>query len=211
MAGYASNFVSSNDSLALHQSFPYPTWIPATIQHSRYQNHIFNNFIIHGKRKPFGKKSMEPENYTVNASEICKGVNIRVQRIEEVISKAERLPLIETVSLFKISLGRIKDSYSHEMFFLILSLASSQSDALTLPADRAFFLSLRTASCQAGDSSVFSSLVKSPQIVSIRSSFWANVSCDRERSILSIVFPFLGESLSVKIKFNDINYYTFNS
>ena len=157
--------------LVLHQSFPYPTWIPATIQYSRYQNHILNNFIIHGERKPFGEKPIELENYTVNASEICERVDIRVQRIEEVISKAVRLPLIETVSIFKISLGSVKDSYSHEIFFLILSLASSQSDTVALPADRAFFLSLRTASCQAGDSSVFSSLAKSPQIVSIRSSF----------------------------------------
>ena len=60
---------------------------------------------------------MELENDTVNASEICDRVNIRVQRIEEVRSKAGRLPLIEAVSIFKISLGSVKDSYSHEILF----------------------------------------------------------------------------------------------
>jgi hypothetical protein len=133
---------------------------------------------------------MISENNLVNTSKICQRVDIGIKRIEEIRPEAGRLRLIESVSFLKVSFRWAKDSYLHEIFFLILFLACSQSDAVTLPAIKASSRSLRTVSCQAGDLSFFSSWVRSAQRASIKFSFCTNESWERDKSTRFIVFPF---------------------
>ena len=56
--------------LALHELFPYPAWISAAIEYRDNQDFLVNETIINSEREPFAKKSMIPQNYPVNASEI---------------------------------------------------------------------------------------------------------------------------------------------
>ncbi len=56
--------------LALHEFFPYPTGILATIEYSRNQDLVFKDLIINGEWKPLGEKSMVPEDYRMDALEI---------------------------------------------------------------------------------------------------------------------------------------------
>jgi hypothetical protein len=58
------------------QLLPYPTWVPATIQHSRNQDFVLDYLIVDCKWKPLGEKSMAPEDCPMNAREIRKRINI---------------------------------------------------------------------------------------------------------------------------------------
>jgi len=90
------------------------------------------------------------------------------------------------IPLFQIRLSRIGNSYLHETFFLILSLASSQSDIFTFPEDNACSRSPSISSCQSGDLNILSSLARSSQSVSSRSSFCSYVYSDKGRPTRSI-------------------------
>jgi len=56
--------------LALHQSFPYPTWIPAAIKDSKNHNHIIDNTVIDSEWKSSGELTVVSENYLVNSSKV---------------------------------------------------------------------------------------------------------------------------------------------
>src|SRR3989338_4373661 len=93
-----------------------------------------------------------------------------------------------SITFHEVVLRNTEDFYPHETFFLILSLASSQLDTVILPASKAASRSLRMASCQAGDSRLFSLPIMSAQSISIKSSFWVKVSCAMGTSNLFIIF-----------------------
>ena len=59
------------DLLALHQPFPYPTWIAAAIKYSKNHNLIVNDSIICGEWEPLGELAVVSKNQLVNASEVC--------------------------------------------------------------------------------------------------------------------------------------------
>jgi len=73
MRGAGSNnpgHLSQSLWLALHEFFPYPTRIVATIEYTRNQDFVLKDLIINGEWKPLREKSMVPENYRMDALEI---------------------------------------------------------------------------------------------------------------------------------------------
>jgi hypothetical protein len=58
--------------LALHQPFPYPTWVTAAIKDCKNHNPIVDDVVIYGEWKPFGELAVVSEKNLVNTSEICQ-------------------------------------------------------------------------------------------------------------------------------------------
>ena len=90
--------------LALRQSFPYPSWIPAAIKDGEDHNRIIDDAIIYGKREAIGELAVVSEDYLMNTCEVCQRIDVRIKGIEEIRSEAGRLRLIEAISLFNILL-----------------------------------------------------------------------------------------------------------
>lgn len=57
--------------LALHQSFPDPTWVAVAIKDSKNHNLIVNDSVIYGEWEPLGELAVASENELVNAPEVC--------------------------------------------------------------------------------------------------------------------------------------------
>jgi len=77
------------------------------------------------------------EHYAVHPGKIGQRVNVGVERVQKVSAEAVGLCFVKSMAFFEIVLCGAEDFYPHETFFLILSLASSQSEAVTcLPSGR---------------------------------------------------------------------------
>ncbi len=109
--------VRQSDRLAAHQSSSYPTRVPPAIEDSKNHNRVFDEAVIDSEGKPLREQAVVSKNHLVDASEVCQGVNVGIEGVEEIRSEAGRLRLIKSVSFLKVFLGRGEDSYSHETFF----------------------------------------------------------------------------------------------
>ena len=138
-------------------------------------NHALSDRVVDGIGKTLGKRPVKSMTNGMNASMNCERIDIRVQRIQEIISEILLSLLIEFESIFEVEFCLIEDSDSHDTRSRISFLATSQSVNRWLPSSIPFCRSARTSPCQSGGANPDSELLKSAQISSIARIFSAVV------------------------------------
>jgi hypothetical protein len=92
-----------------------------------YGNHVFRDRIVNGIGKPLRKHPVKSMTSGMNASINGEGIDIRVQRIQEIVSETLLSLFIEFESIFEVELCLVEDSDSHDTRSRISFLAASQS------------------------------------------------------------------------------------
>jgi hypothetical protein len=123
----------------------------SAVQNGVNRNEVIRDSVINGIRESLRQHPVKfPGLHWVNSSVEGKRIDVRVKRVQKILTNATRLPFVEGISVHKVKLGMVEDPYSHETRPRICTFAVSQSVYPTSPDSASRERSSRIRPCQSG-------------------------------------------------------------